>query len=92
MAKQAQGGWRRTMSGMYFYTNAAGKDLAFVERYRSFWNITVYVKGEHAGQVTLSASPKTLREAKRLAENAYKHLTVQALKEERAVLKLHGHI
>lgn len=68
-------GWRRVMPGMYFYTNAAGKDLALVERYRSFWNITVYVKGDAAQQVTLSASPKTLREAKEIAQRAYLSLT-----------------
>ena len=78
------------MAGMYFYTNEAGKDLALIERYRGFWNITVYVKGEAARQVTLSASPHTLREAKGIAERAYKSLTLAAIEADRAKLKRAG--
>lgn len=79
-------GWHRISRGWYQYTNAAGKTLAYAERYRSFWNVTVLPMADQARKVDLSASPPTLREAKSVAEIAYKHLTVQAIKADREEL------
>ena len=84
-------GWHRIDAGWYSYTNAAGKTLAYAQRYRSFWNVTVLPMADAAQQVTLSESPKTLRESKGLAQRAYLSLTKSALERQAAVLAKHGH-
>jgi hypothetical protein len=63
----AKAGWHRQMAGMYKYVGADGTTLAYVERYRSFWNVAVVTPA----YVKLPDSPHTLREAKSLALAAY---------------------
>lgn len=80
-------GWHRILSGWYKYTNAAGKTLAFAEKSRGFWAVTVLPMADPAQEIRLSATPRTLRDAKQVAETVYKHQTALALKrqaEERA--------
>lgn len=67
-----QRGWHRILTGWYKYTNSAGKVLAYVERSRGHWNVTVLPLADDARSFTLSESPHTYAEAKRLAEKAYK--------------------
>lgn len=74
-------GWHKITTGWYRYTNAAGKTLAYAEKYRSFWNVTVLPAAEDALALKLSASPSTLREAKQIAETVYKHQTAKVLAE-----------
>lgn len=83
-------GWHKITTGWYRYTNAAGKTLAYAERYRSFWNVTVLPMADDAQQVHLSASPATFREAKSVAETAYLHLTKLALARQAEALAWHG--
>ena len=84
-------GWHKISIGWYRYTNAAGKTLAYAERYRSFWDVRVLPLADAAQAVTLSASPSTLREAKEVAERAYASLSESALSRQEAALRLHGH-
>lgn len=86
MAAKRTRGWHRLMSGMYVYTNEAGKTLAHINRNRSFWDIIIFPMADGARELRLSASPKTLAEAKVIAETTYKYQTVKALKEEQAEL------
>jgi hypothetical protein len=84
-------GWGKILKGYYRYTNAAGKTLAIIERTGAHWHVTVFMKGDAAGEVNLSAKPRTMREARALAESSYKSLTVGALKRERAELARLGY-
>lgn len=79
-------GWHQINTGWYRYTNAAGKTLAYAERYRSFWNVTVLPLADAARSFKLSESPKTLREAKGLAERAYLSSSKACLEEDAAAL------
>lgn len=88
MTAEAKGrGWHRIMTGWYVYTNAAGKRLAYVQRNRSFWDVTVLPMGDPAREITLTASPHTYREAKALAESQYKSLTALHIRRGRTELK-----
>ena len=82
------GKWTMILPGWYRYTNSAGKTLAYAERYRSFWNVTVLPMADAAQAVKLSESPKTLCDAKGLAERSYGSLTRSALiRQNEAVAK-----
>lgn len=87
----AKAGWHRIMTGWYRYDNAAGKTLAYVQRYRSFWNVQILVMADAAQTVSLSESPHTLREAKGLAERSYRSLTKAAIARSNESLAKHGH-
>ena len=80
-ASESKGAWTRIHAGWYRYTNAAGIELAYIERYRSFWNIRVLPCGDQAAAFDLTASPKTMREARKLAEIAYKHTSRKLIEE-----------
>lgn len=80
--KTQKAGWRMVIAGWYIYTNEAGKELAYVERYRSFWNVYIYPKGDASRQRMLKESPKTLREAKELAQREYIAATKTELKRD----------
>lgn len=79
-------GWHRIMSGWYRYTNAAGKELAMVERYRGFWNVTIYPMADAARARQLKQSPHTYREAKQLAQREYLAATRSGIKRDRETM------
>ena len=62
-------GWHRIGTGYYELTDDAGRTLAFVQKYRSFWNVKVLPGGEAARTVHLPDSPTTYKAAKALAES-----------------------
>lgn len=82
-------GWHKIVSGWYRYTNADGVTLAYAQKYRSFWRVTVLPAGQDALSLRVSDTPGTLREAKAIAERIYKSLTPRVLTEQAAAVAAH---
>jgi hypothetical protein len=80
-------GWHRITKGLYRYTNAAGKSLAYAGKEAKGWEVLVIPMADPAREFKHRTKPATLREAKVLAEDAYLSSTLSALAADRATMK-----
>lgn len=68
---RTSGSWHRIIPGMYRYTNAAGKVLADVHRYRGYYLVDIYPLADDARHFRVKEFPRTVRDAKDLARREY---------------------
>jgi hypothetical protein len=79
-------GWHKITKGLYRYTNAAGKSLAYAGREAGGWEVLVIPMADPAREYKHTTKPSTLRDAKLLAMAAYKASTAQVLEEDAKIL------
>lgn len=73
MEKNTKPGWHRNEIGWSYLCNSKGRVVAHVRKYRSFYTVTVYPWPFKV--INSPASPHLLRDAKKIAEAAYKSAT-----------------